>query len=62
MGVLLVKSHVTASHGKRDTTFRDLKVPLQKTMLRHNEITHNARPATRISLYDNSHRSHSNWN
>jgi len=23
MGVFLVKSHVTASHGKRDTTFTD---------------------------------------
>ena len=49
-------------HTERETWPSEIKSSITKTMLCHNEITHNAHPATRISLYDNSHRSHSNWN
>ena len=49
-------------HTESETRPSEIKSSITKTMLRHNEITHNAHPATRISLYDNSHRSHSNWN
>jgi len=49
-------------HTESETWPSEIKSSITKTMLRHNEITHNAYPAMRISLYDNSHRSHSNWN
>ena len=49
-------------HTESETRPSEIKSSITKTMLRHKEITHNAHPATRILLYDNSHWSHSNWN
>jgi len=49
-------------HTESETRPSEIKSSITEKMLRHNEITHNAHPATRISLYDSSHRSHSNWN
>jgi len=40
-------------HTESETRPSEIKRSITKTMLRHNEITHNAHPATRISLYDN---------
>jgi len=48
-------------HTESETRPSEIKSSITKTTLRH-EITHDAHPATRILLYDNSHRSHSNWN
>jgi len=42
-------------HTESETRPSEIISSITKTMLRHNEITHNAHLATRISLYYNSH-------